>query len=337
MGLQQLLLEAALANGYNGRYFRDNPRDVLRYAFGDARLSAAGSAVNISGILSNVANKFLLEGFFAVERVWREICTVRSVNDFKEVTAYRMTGANQYKKVAPGGEIKHGTLAEESFTNKAETYGLMLDISRTDIVNDDLGAITTVPRVLGRGSGLSINDVFWTEFMDNSTFFLADNNNYVATSTCALGITGLTEVEKEFMDQVDADGKPLGLSPAILLVSTDNTAMAAALFNSMEIRDTTASTKYPVANPHAGKFKNLVSRYLNNTSYTGYSTTAYYLLANPQDCSTIEVVFLNGNESPTIETADADFNRLGIQMRGYHDFGVNKQDPRGGVKSNGTT
>ena len=41
----------------------------------------------------------------------------------------------------------------------------------------------------------------------------------------------------------------------------------------------------------------------------------------------IEVAFLNGNESPTIETAEADFNVLCVQMRGYHDFGVALQDP----------
>ena len=29
------------------------------------------STIDIGGILSNVANKFLLEGFFSVERVWR--------------------------------------------------------------------------------------------------------------------------------------------------------------------------------------------------------------------------------------------------------------------------
>ena len=34
----------------------------------------------------------------------------------------------------------------------------------------------------------------------------------------------------------------------------------------------------------------------------------------------IEVVFLNGQESPTIETAEADFQALGLQMRGYQDF-----------------
>ncbi|MCL4193722.1 MAG: hypothetical protein KJZ87_18435, partial [Thermoguttaceae bacterium] len=62
---------------------------------------------------------------------------------------------------------------------------------------------------------------------------------------------------------------------------------------------------------------------------------AWYLLAEPNDLPVIEIAFLNGQESPTIETADADFSVLGIQMRGYHDFGVALQDSRGGVKSKG--
>ena len=49
----------------------------------------------------------------------------------------------------------------------------------------------------------------------------------------------------------------------------------------------------------------------------------------------IEVALLNGQESPTIETAEADFNTLGIQMRGYHDFGCALQDPKAGVRSKG--
>ena len=47
------------------------------------------------------------------------------------------------------------------------------------------------------------------------------------------------------------------------------------------------------------------------------------------------LALLNGQESPTIETAEADFNVLGIRMRGYHDFGVALQDPKGGVKMKG--
>ena len=62
IGLQELLLEAAWANGYTGRNFRDS-RAVLRFAF-RPELEAGFSTIDIGGILSNVANKFLLEGFF---------------------------------------------------------------------------------------------------------------------------------------------------------------------------------------------------------------------------------------------------------------------------------
>ena len=328
IGLQELLLEAAWANGYSGRNFRAS-RDVLRHAFGGALpgvQASSFSTIDIGGILSNVANKFLLEGFFSVERTWRNITAVRNVSDFKTVTSYRLIGKDQYEKVAPGGELKHGTLGEEKYTNKADTYGLLLAIDRRDIINDDLGAITTVPRKLGRGSGLKINDVFWTIFLDNASFFTAGANNYLSGSDSALSIDALTKVEKTFLEQVDGDGKPLGVMPAMLLVPTGLSAMATMLFRSAEIRDTTSSTKYPVANPHANKFRAEVSRYLSNSQYTGASDKAWYLLAEPQDLPVIETAFLNGQESPTIETAEADFNVLGIQMRGYHDFGVALQE-----------
>ncbi|MCI0333684.1 MAG: hypothetical protein L0228_10740 [Planctomycetes bacterium] len=333
IGLQELLLEAAWANGYSDRNFRDS-RAVLQSAFGHT-IEASFSTIDIGGILSNVANKFLLEGFYSVERTWRNICAVRNVNDFKTVTSYRLIGKDQYELVAPGGELKHGTLGNEQYTNKADTYGLVLSIDRRDIINDDLGAITTVPRKLGRGSGLKINDIFWATFLANSGFFTAGNKNFVSGADTALAIDGLTKAEVAFMDQVDGDGKPIGIMPAILLVPTALSVTGTQLYKSLELRDTTASTKYPVANPHQGKFRVEVSRYLANSVYTGNSAKAWYLLAEPNDLPVIEVAFLNGNESPTIDSAEADFSVLGVQMRGYHDFGVALQDPRGGVKSKG--
>ena len=333
LGLQELLFEAAIANGYTGRTFRDSRR-VLEAAFGRG-IEAGMTTIDVGGILSNVANKFLLEGFFSVERVWRNICAVRNVNDFKTVTSYRLIGKDQYEEIGAGGEIKHGTLGEETYTNKASTYALMLSIDRRDIINDDLGAITTVPRKLGRGSGLKINDVFWTAFMNNAAFFSAGNKNFISGADTALGIDGLTKGEVAFMDLVDSDGKPTGVMPAIMLVPTALSAMGTQLYKSVELRDTTANTKFPVANPHQGKFRIEVSRYLSNALYTGNSAKAWYLLADPSDLPVIEMAFLNGQEAPTIETSDADFSQLGVRMRGYHDFGVALQDPRGGVKSKG--
>jgi hypothetical protein len=273
---------------------------------------------------------------------WRSICAVRNVSDFKTVTSYRLVGKDQYEQVAPGGELKQGTLGEETYTNKADTYGLMLSIDRPPHATSSTTTSARSPRcpassAVAGGAGLKINDVFWTAFMNNAAFFSVGggNKNFVSGADSALGIDGLTKGEVAFMDLVDSDGKPTGVMPAILLVPTALSAMGTQLYKSVELRDTTANTKFPVANPHQGKFRIEVSRYLSNALYTGNSAKAWYLLADPSDLPVIEMAFLNGQEAPTVETSDADFNMLGIRMRGYHDFGVNLQDPRGGVKSKG--
>ncbi len=336
ISLQDLMVEAAMVNGYVGRTFRSDPHTIMAMAFPSKEQIQAGFAtIDIAPILSNVGNKFLLDGFFSVERTWRNICAVRSVTDFKTVTSYRLIGTDQYELIAPGGELKHGTLGNEIYTNKADTYGLMLTIERRDIINDDLGAITTVPRKLGRGSGLKINDVFWTIFLNNAAIFAAANKNYLSGAGTVLGIDSLSNAVQAFNDQVDSDGKPISVDPKVLLVPTSLSAMATQLYKSTEIRDTTSNTKTPISNPHQNTYRVEVSRYLGNTRYTGNSQKAWYLLADQNDLPLIEVAFLNGNESPTIETIEANPNVLGITVRGYHDFGVAMQDPRAGVKSKG--
>ena len=57
-----------------------------------------------------------------------------------------------------------------------------------------------------------------------------------------------------------------------------------------------------------------MSGYLGNSTYTGNSEKAWYLLADPADLPVIEVAFLNGQESPTIETIEGDANVLGIPI-----------------------
>ncbi len=322
MGLQELLLLAAERNGYHGRSVKADTRGVLQAAF---------STMGLSGIMSNIANKFLLAGFTAVDQAWRAIAATRSVSDFKTVTSYRLNGGFAFDEVGPAGEIKHGTVSEESFTNAAKTYAKMFSVTRQDIINDDLGALSAIPQRIGRGAALKMNSVFWAAFLDNSSFFAAGNNN-IATSN-AFSIDGLTTAEQKFLDQTDADGFPLALMPSVLLVPTGLYAKAAQVMASTELRDTTASTKYPVANPHAGKFQVVTSPYLSNSALTGYSATSWYLLANPAELATIEVAFLNGIETPTVEQADASFSTLGIEMRGFFDFGVAKQDAKAGVKS----
>jgi hypothetical protein len=326
LGLQRLLMEAAWANGFGARSFDDDRDGALRAAFSTFRLP---------GILSNIANKFLLAGFMSVENAWQQIAATRPVRDFKTVTSYRMTGAFEYDEVGPDGELKHGQVDEESFTNQAKTYGKMFAATRTDLINDDLGALTSLPQRIGRGGALKLNKVFWTSFLNNAAFFTTARANYAAGAETALSIDGLTAAELMFLEQKDAEGSPLSIQPRTLLVPPALLVRGTQLMQATEVRDTTASTKYLTNNPHAGKFNVVYSAYLANATISGYSAKAWYLLADPNDLPVIEVAFLNGQQTPTVERADADFNVLGIQFRGYFDFGVGQQDYRGGVKFKG--
>jgi hypothetical protein len=341
LGLKELIHLAAERNSnYRGGYSDEDA--MCRAAFrpnhdGYGPMSNV-STISVAGILSNVANKFLAETFQFGEQSWREMSKIKSANDFKQMSTYRLTGANKFVKVAPGGEIKHGELSELTYTNQVETYGKMLGIDRRDIINDDLGAFTDAATELARGAIDSLNEVFWTEWLADSTFFPTDKskNNYDDGATdSVLSLAGLENADAIFAAQTKPDGTPLGVMPALLVVPRGLRATALTLMAATQIVGQGASAApVPDGNPWAGMFRVVSSVYLGQTAIGG-SATAWYLLADPNNVAAIEVAFLFGRDTPTVETSEFDFNRLGMQWRAYMDFGVAKQEYRAGVKLKG--
>lgn len=356
IGLQQVLHAGALMNG---RRIPDAIRD-------DSDLEAALHAQNwgiraegfstasIANVLANVLNKALLSGYLFVETAWREFCGIRPVKDFKPTKSINIFGDFQFQQVAPDGNLKHASLSDQAFANQAQTYGRILTINRQNIINDDLGALTTVPMLMGRGAGLKINDVFWTTFLSTATkddggqtaFWNAThtdvngvsigNSNLSTGAGSALSSAGLHAANLLFRKQVSPDGKPIGMEAALCLVPPElETTLWELLHSSTIVYGGASAAKQPASNRWAGKFRPVISSYLSNSAYTGNSATAYYLLAEPGILPVIEAAFLNGQESPTVQTAQANFNILGIEVRGYGDWGVNMQNFRGGVRSNG--
>lgn len=305
-------------------------------------LQAAFSTASLPGILSNIANKMLLEGYNYIEDAWRKIAKVASVNDFKEHSRYRMTGSFKFEQVGADGELKHGKLDEQKFGQKADTHGIMFALTRQMIINDDMGAFTDIPRQIGMGAAESIADAVWGLWLrnpnqaDGQAFFSAAHKNYAEGADTALTVDGLTAAEILFGEQVKPNGKPLGIPASILLVPTALKVPAELLMKSLQLNETTTANKAkPSANPHVGKFEVVSSVYLANASFTGASSKTWYLLADPNRLPAIEIAFLNGVDRPTVEKTDADFNTLGVQFRGYIDFGVREQDHRGALRMKG--
>jgi len=331
LGLQEMLLICASQNGYNGR-FRiggDNLREVIRAAF---------STHTVTTMLSTTGNKMLLEGFNRVSQTWREVAAVRNVQDFKAVTAFRLTTSLEYEELPPSGEIKHGEMGQETYTVQAKTYAKMFSLNRTDIINDDLGAFDDLRNRIGMGAAIAMNKVFWTAWLaavNGAAFWTAARGNYQTGAATALGETALNTAVKLFRDAEGPDGNLIELEPQLLLVPSDLEATARKLYVSQEVRDTTASTKTLVANVYFNRFRPVVVPQLSNSGYTGYSATGWFLLADPAMLASAVMAFLNGVQAPTIESTDADFNTLGIQSRGYHDFGVSMTEYRASVHSVG--
>lgn len=342
IGLGQLLCIAAESNGYRGSNGGRVDLEVQRAAFGmqnGRNIHANFSTIDISNIVAATANKFMHEGWMAVDLTPLRIAAIRNVKNFQQITTVSLTGHLQYGKIGSDGELKHGTLADLTYTNQADTYGTMLAITRKDLINDDLGALTAVPRRLGRGGALKLNDIFWTEFLGlvGASFFASGNNN-INTAVADMTIGGLAATETIFMNQTDPDGKPLGIMPKIVLVPPALRAAATALCSNQpgsQVLITGASSTIPAANVFAGRFQIESSPYISNSSYTGYTSVGWWMLADPNECPVIEIAALNGRVEPTVETAEAEFNVLGIQMRGYSDIGVNEQEKRGGVYADG--
>lgn len=320
LSLGEVLVQAAVANGYDGS--RKLTASSLRPI-----LAAAWATHSISGILSSTVNKFLLAGFNGVEGAWRSISAVRSVNDFKTLTSYRLNGGMKFEKVANGGELKNAAASDESRTISAETYGIMTSVTRTDLINDDLGALTAVPQRIGRGGALALNDAFWTEFQAGHNSWYTSGRGNLESTAGALSLANLKKLATRFRKLKDPDGNPVAVNPSVLLVPADLEIAAAEIMGSALLVG--GSSAGPNVNVLAGRYQVVSTSYLS-------SAEDYYLVANPADLPAMEVAFLNGVQSPVVETAEADFNTLGVQMRGYFDFGVAKAEYLASVKGDAT-
>jgi len=204
--------------------------------------------------------------------------------------------------------------------------------SRQDIINDDLNSFRFITAMMGRKARLALEKTLYGFVMEASdTFYTTGNGNRL---TGVLDLVGLSAAEAAMLQMTDASGDPIFAQPKFLLVPPALKSLALSIFQSEFLQGATTSARgQPVTNVFRGRFEVISSPYMAATSIPGNSTTTWYLIGNPLLVPAFQVAYLNGRRAPTIETADAVFDTLGIQMRCYFDFGVAQIDFRGAVKS----
>lgn len=350
IGLQEIMLQAAIANGFNGRQrvTINNWREVWNYAEGGIR-AAGYSTVNLPYILGNVANKVAAK--IAADPSWIAplIAGRASHANFHSHTVTSMGANGTLESVGPGGELKSMRLSEDTYSRQVGTRGAVLRLSRTDIVNDDMGMFARNAQTLIRKGYNAREKALFKLIIESgagSTHFTAAHGNYTSGATTVPGtLTGMNAAVKAFRKLTGVDGEPINVEPSIVIVSpTYEAAMNALLGAAVPSliltegnKDATVSVRSGATNVYSGRFggKTLTSPWLENTSAGGSDgATAWYLFADPNVLPCYEIAYLNGQEAPTVEYfgLESEADSLGVAWRIYWDFGVAAAEWRAGVK-----
>ena len=279
-------------------------------------LRAAFSNADIPNVLSNVAHKFALAGFGAVGEDWRKVSRAVPVTDFKAVKGVRLVMGGLLKPLAKGGELRHVDLSDEARSIQAATKGSIIGITREDLINDDLGVLSMIPERFGQMAGRTINrDVF-------AALTALPASAFGANTTGALSLDTLASAYALAMGIKDANGDPIGPLPDKILCSPSNFITARGIY---QLERITIGSKSYVDNTMRNLLEPLSSPYLSGTAYWLFNS-AFQL---------VDVAFLNGVQAPVIETANADFSQLGIQMRCYFDYGASAGEVKAALYSTG--
>jgi len=317
MRLRDMMIECVERGGNTkARYMADE--DLIREA-----LTGAGA---FAGILSNAANKSLSDGYAAAETTFEQWTGSGSNPDFKAATHYRLSEAGELEQMTETGEFKYDEAGEESATKSVLTFGRSWSLSRKAIINDDLSALTRLPARYAAAARRGINKLVYKKLAKTTTIFTEAHGNLA-------GIVGVPTVatlgaaRAAMRKQTNIRGKEtLNISPRFIILPAAIETTTEQLL--VSITDP-ASSNPNVRNPFTGKLTMICDAELDQ-----YSTDAWYLAAQSGLVDTIEVTYLNGQESPVIESQVA-FDVLGMKWRIYIDYGVTALDYRGLYKNAG--
>ena len=307
---------------------------------GYKKVCAAISTSNLGSILSNVANAALLDTMAGLYTEWRRVFKLSAVNDYKAAYRYRLDSNFEFKEVPEGAELEHAVASDEQYTVQAKLWGRQFALSEQAIVNGEaLGVFGELLRQVAYGANDAINKQAWSLLMnpansaDGVAFYHANHGSLKASS--ALTLDNLSAARAQFISRqrskLEKD-EPLGIPPRLLVVPTALEDKALMLTRATTLSGGSGAGVPTDWNPQLGRFEVVGVPFLEYATYTNYSSTTWYLFADPFRLAAFEICFLNGVEAPIIRQDQMRIGQLGIEFDAHFAFGVGQEDYRGALK-----
>lgn len=308
-------------------------REGLQANFGD-NMELARQAINSTStfpaIMSNLANKSVMTGFNEAETTFQIWAGKGSNRDFKEAARVALSEAGNLELVPEGGQFPHDSLGEASARTKVATYGKLFSLTRQAIINDDLGLFSKIATKYGSAAKRLVNKMVYAQLtgnvkmQDNIALFDTKHGNVAGTGE-ALSVKAIAKAITAMRRQKGITGDAtLNITPKYLVVPPELEMTAYQIVNSTAAVDGVNSG---VVNPYKGRFVVVADAELTDPD-------AWYLVADASQHDTIEVTYLNGVETPRLETRQG-FDVDGIEYKVAFDCGVSALDFRGLYKNAG--
>lgn len=292
--------------------------------------AAISSTSTFPAIMSNLANKSVMTGFNEAETTYQIWAGKGSNRDFKEAARVALSEAGTLELVPEGGQFKQDSFGEASARTKVATYGKLFSLTRQAIINDDLGLFSKIATKYGSAAKRLVNKMVYAQLtgnvkmQDNVALFDAKHGNVAGTGE-ALSVKAIAKAITAMRRQKGITGEAtLNITPKYLVVPPELEMTAYQIVNSTAAVDGVNSG---VANPYKGRFIVVSDAELTDPD-------AWYLVADATQHDTIEVTYLNGVETPRLETRQG-FDVDGIEYKVAFDCGVSALDFRGVFKNAG--
>ena len=286
-------------------------------------------------LLENAMHKTLQAAYATAALTWNRFCATGSVSDFRAHNRYRTGSFGSLDAVNELGEYVNKSIPDgEKASITAGTKGNIINLSRTAIINDDLGAFVGLSNMLGRAAArtveadvyalLALNSGAGPTMGDGKALFHADHGNITTGAAITMAALDLDRVA--MASQKDVSGNDyLDLRPAVLLVPIGLGGTARSINDAQYDPDTANKLHKP--NIVNGLFRDIV----DTPRMTG---TRRYLFADPSEAPVLEVAFLDGNQNPYLELQNG-FDVDGARYKVRLDYGVAAIDYRGAVTNAG--
>lgn len=343
--VQDAASRAALAsNPYRGDRLMDTARASLQRAgvnvAGMTPMEVVAAAFtqgtsDFPVLLENAMHKTLQTSYAIAANTWNRFCATGSVSDFRAHNRYRTGSFGSLDAVNELGEFVNKSIPDgEKASITAGTKGNIINLSRTAIINDDLGAFVGLSNMLGRAAArtveadvyamLALNSGLGPTMGDSKPLFDAAHGNITTSAAITMAALDLDRVA--MASQKDVSGNDyLDLRPAVLLVPIGLGGTARSINDAQYDPDTANKLQKP--NIVNGLFRDIV----DTPRMTG---ARRYLFADPSEAPVLEVAFLDGNQNPYLELQNG-FDVDGARYKVRLDYGVAAVDYRGAVTNAG--